>query len=246
MRYRAVVAYDGTDFLGWQSQSGRGRTVQETLSVAFSTVTRESVAVVGAGRTDSGVHADGQVIAFDLHGALDQLDRVERSVNGVLPADVAVRDLAPADPGFDPRRHATRRAYKYRIWNASVRWPTERRTSWHVPWRLDGEAMDAVARVFVGQHDFASFQGADKIPRPSVRRVDRSELVRDGALLTYRIEANAFARHMVRNIVGQLVEAGQGRCSVDDVRAILAARDRGLAAPPAPPEGLFLEWVRYE
>ena len=246
MRYRALVAYDGTDFLGWQSQSGNGRTVQETLSDGFSRVLREPVIVAGAGRTDSGVHASGQVIAFDTEVAFDEIDRVQRSVNGVLPDDVSVRELAKAASDFDPRRQAVRRAYRYRIWNAPVRSPVERRTSWHVPWALDRDAMAAAARIFIGQHDFASFQGADKIPRPSVRKVERSELVSDGPLVTYWIEANAFARHMVRNIVGQLIEVGAGRCTAGDVDGILAARDRTRAAPPAPPEGLFLEWVRYE
>ncbi len=246
MRYRALVAYDGTDFVGWQTQRGRGRTVQETLARAFETVLRESVGIVGAGRPDTGVHATGQVIAFDTSRPLVDFATVERSVNAILDEDVAVRQLEPVTDEFDPRRHAVQRAYRYRIWNEVARSPTERRTSWHVPWPLDLDAMADAARVFVGQHDFASFQGADKIERPSVRRVDRSEVVRDGPLLTYWIEANAYARHMVRNIMGQVVEVGQGRCTVEDVRTILAARDRGRAAPPAPPQGLFLEWVRYE
>ena len=106
--------------------------------------------------------------------------------------------------------------------------------------------MTEAAQVFVGRHDFASFQGSDRIERPSVRRVGRSEPVRDGPLITYWIEANAYARHMVRNIVGQLVDVGRGRCTVDELRAILDARDRTKAAAPAPPQGLFLEWVRYE
>lgn len=245
MRYRATVAYDGTDFLGWQSQAGKARTVQETLVDAISTVAREPVRIFGAGRTDTGVHANGQVIAFDLENSLD-LSTVLRSLNGVLPDDIAIRELSEAAPDFDPRRHAKQRAYKYRIWNAPVRSPTERHTSWHVPWALDAEVLQKAAAVFVGQHDFASFQGADKIDRPSIRRVDRSEVVSDGPILTYWIEANAYARHMVRNIVGQVVEAGQGRCTVADVEKILEARDRGKAAPPAPPQGLYLEWVRYE
>ncbi len=246
MRYRALVAYDGTDFVGWQTQRGRGRTVQQTLAEAFATALREPVRIVGAGRTDTGVHATGQVIAFDVSRAPSDVAAVERSVNGILADDVAVRQLERAVDDFDPRRDAIQRAYKYRIWNAPVRSPTERRTSWHVRWPLDVEAMEAAARVFVGQHDFASFQGADKIERPSVRRVDRSEIVREGEWLTYRIEANAYARHMVRNIVGQVVEVGQGRCTADEVAEILRACDRQRAAPPAPPQGLFLEWVRYE
>ena len=245
MRYRARVAYDGTDFLGWQTQSGRGRTVQEALNRAFSTVLRGPIEVEGAGRTDSGVHATGQVIAFDANTELSEA-RIVRSVNALLPDDVAVRGLEVVGEGFDPRRHAVRRAYLYRIWNAPERSPVERRTSWHVPWKLDLDRLQAAAQQFVGIHDFASFQGADKIPRPSIREVERSGFEADGALLTYRIEANAFARHMVRNIVGQLVEVGQARCSLEQLGEILAACDRTRASAPAPPEGLFLERVDYE
>jgi len=245
VRYRAVVAYDGTEFQGWQSQSGRGPTVQEALSKAFSTIVREPVHVVGAGRTDAGVHARGQVIAFDVEAELEEVRRIERSVNAVLPEAVAVRDLERASADFDPRRHAVRRAYQYRIWNDPVRCPFERRVAWHVETPLDHEAMHEAAQLFLGQHDFASYQGADKIDRPSVRRVERSEVARHGSLVTYWIEANAFARHMVRNIVGHLAEVGRGRSSCAQVAEILAALDRRIAPPPAPPEGLFLEWVRY-
>ncbi len=246
MRYRALVAYDGTLFAGWQSQRDKARTVQETLSQAFSTVLRTPVNVVGAGRTDTGVHARGQVLCFDVETPIAALERVQRSVNGVLPEDVSIRELVATTPDFDPRRQAMRRAYRYCIWNAPVRSPLERRFSWHVPVALDVEAMEAAASRVVGEHDFASFQGADKMPRPSIRRVESSGFSRDGERLSYWIEANAFARHMVRNLVGQLVEVGMGRCSVAEFEGILAARDRTRAAPPAPPQGLSLEWVRYE
>ncbi len=245
MRYRAVVAYDGTDFLGWQIQRGNGRTVQECLCEVFSMVVRARVRVDGAGRTDTGVHANGQVVSFDTNAALD-VEAVQKSVNGILPKDIAVRELELAAPDFDPRRQAVRRAYKYRMWNARIPSPVELRTSWHVRWPLDLEAMRAAAAVFVGENDFASFQGSDRFERASIRRVARSELLGDGAELTYWIEANAYARHMVRNLVGQIVEVGRGRCTVEEVRAVLAARDRQRAAAPAPPQGLFLEWVRYE
>jgi len=257
MRLRGTLAYDGTGYRGWQAQGGTGPTLQETVERAVSIVFRQPIRVAAAGRTDTGVHARGQVIAFDVvqaeaesaeparvapHGALG---RLLRSINAVLPSDIALLDLAAAAADFDPRRAALLRCYQYRIWNARTRSPFELRTAWHVPEPLDDRDMGAAAAALVGERDFASFQGADHVPRASVRRVARSEIERAGALISYWIEANAFARHMVRNIVGQLVEIGLGRAAPQRIAELLALRDRRAAAPPAPPEGLFLEWVRY-
>lgn len=256
MRYRALVAYDGTAYQGWQAQPS-GTTVQQTIERALATVLREPVRIVAAGRTDAGVHAWGQVIAFDAGIALSsapaegdvagrsQLARVLRSVNAVLPEDVALRTLEIAEPSFDPRHDAVQRGYRYRIWNAEVRSPFERTRAWHVRERLDDAAMGEAALLFVGEHDFASFQGADDVPRPSVRTVTRSELRRCDEVLEYVIEANSFARHMVRNIVGMLIDIGRGRIPPTTAAALLAACDRRLAPAPAPPQGLCLEWVRY-
>jgi len=256
VRYRAVVAYDGTRYQGWQAQRS-GPTIQQTIEAALATVLREPIRIVAAGRTDAGVHARGQVIAFDATVCLaadgaagdprppSPLARTLRSVNAVLPEDIALRSLAPADPAFDPRHDAIQRAYRYRIWNDEVRSPFELRRAWHVREPLDAGAMGEAAALLIGEHDFASFQGADDTPRASVRNVRRSEVARDGELVSYAIEANSFARHMVRNIVGQLVEVGRGRARVAAMAALLAARDRRLAPAPAPPHGLCLEWVRY-
>jgi tRNA pseudouridine38-40 synthase len=250
VRYRAIVAYDGTAYLGWQSQAGK-RTLQDTVEHALGVVLRETVRVAAAGRTDAGVHARGQVIAFDVReGALDPTDasrlgRTLRSINGVLPSDVAFLELRPAAAGFDPRAEAVLRAYRYRIWNAPVRSPFELRYAWHVREPLETRAMEEAAGGLAGEHDFASFQGADNVPRPSVRRVMRSVVKRDLDLLCYEVEANSFARHMVRNIVGALVEVGRGNLSPAAIASLLSARDRRSAPPPAPPNGLCLEWVRY-
>ena len=256
MRYRAVVAYDGTAYQGWQAQPS-GATVQQTIESALSTVLREPVRIVAAGRTDAGVHARGQVIAFDANAELSAecaagdgpmyspLARTLRSVNAVLPEDVVLRTLEIADPAFDPRHDAVQRGYRYRIWNAEVRSPFERGRSWHVRERLDDAAMREAAACFTGEKDFASFQGADDVPRPSVRTVTRSELRRADEVLEYVVEANSFARHMVRNVVGLLVEIGRGRLPASTAATLLEACDRRLAPAPAPPQGLCLEWVRY-
>jgi tRNA pseudouridine38-40 synthase len=256
VRYRAIVAYDGTAYQGWQAQPS-GATVQQIIEAALSTVLREPVRIVAAGRTDAGVHARGQVIAFDAAieltadplatdpGGRSSLARMLRSVNAVLPDDVVLRTLEVAAPGFDPRHDAVQRGYRYRIWNAEVRSPFERQRAWHVRDPLDDAAMRAATALLLGEHDFASFQGADDVPRSSVRIVSRSELHRDEEILEYVIEANSFARHMVRNIVGLVVEIGRGRLPASTVAALLEACDRRLAPAPAPPLGLCLEWVRY-
>jgi len=256
VRYRAVVAYDGTAYQGWQAQRA-GPTIQQTIESALATVLREPIRIAAAGRTDAGVHARGQVIAFDAVASLDAaadpadaraitpLARVLRSVNAVLPDDIALFSLDAAVLDFDPRRDAIQRAYCYRIWNTEVRSPFERRAAWHVRDPLDVVAMDDAASGLVGENDFTSFQGADHVPRASVRRVTRSEVTRAGDVITFAIEANSFARHMVRNLVGQLVEIGRGRVPVAAMAALLAARDRRIAPAPAPPQGLCLEWIRY-
>lgn len=258
MRLRATIAYDGTDFLGWQSQAGHGPTVQEAIERALSTVLRRDVRVQAAGRTDTGVHATGQVIAFDVDGTpfpadavadpagRAPLDLLLRSANAVLPGSIVVRDLRAARPDFSPRHDAVRRAYRYRIWNSPVRSPFEARLAWQVREPLDDTAMATGAEALPGEHDFASFQGADNVPRTSVRRVESCEVVREEERIEVRIVANAFVRHMVRNLVGELVEIGLGRRPPSDVARLIAARDRRLAPAPAPPLGLFLERVDYE
>lgn len=246
MRWRAQVAYDGSDFVGWQTQNGRGNTVQESLERVLATVLREKVRIHGSGRTDTGVHARGQVVAFDTVEAIEDLRGTVYSVNALLPDSVAMSALGPAPDAFDPRRDAVRRTYRYRIWNAEEPSPFEVRTAWHVHEALDVSAMQLAADAIVGLHDFASFQAADKIERSSVREVMVAQVVRKADLVEFEITANAFCRGMVRNLTGQLVEVGRGRVPASGMRGILAARDRGCAAAAAPPQGLFLEKVEYE
>jgi tRNA pseudouridine38-40 synthase len=245
MRWRAVVAYDGTGFVGWQTQSGNGRTVQEELEGCLSTVLREEIHVEAAGRTDTGVHARGQVIAFDLAESIEDVPRALHSINSILSSEVRVYELRQADPDFDPRRHAVRRTYRYRIWNAPFSSPFEVRTSWHVRELLEIDSMREAARALPGRHDFFSFQTADNIVRPSVRELMVAEVHRELSLVEVEITANAFCRGMVRNLVGQLVEIGRGRAPVSSMAGLLAEQDRSHAAPAAPPRGLFLERVDY-
>jgi tRNA pseudouridine38-40 synthase len=246
VQLRLTVEYEGTRYLGWQPQPG-GPTVQGELERALAVVLREPVRVRGAGRTDAGVHAAGQVAAVPLAQAPGDLGRLRRSLNALLPDDVAVRDVALVDDAFDPRRHARSRVYAYRIFNAPAPSPFWRRWAWHVPLPLATDAMAAAARLLEGEHDFAAFRGADarETPRSTVRRVLASAMHDEPPLLVYRVEATAFLKHMVRNVVGTLVEVGSGVRSPQSVAEVLAGRDRTRAGATAPPHGLTLVEVRY-
>jgi len=245
MQLRLTVEYEGTAYRGWQLQPD-GPTVQAVLEQALSTALRERVRVRGAGRTDAGVHACGQIAAVWVREVPADLERLQKSLNALTPDDVAVRDITVVDDAFDPRRHARSRVYEYRIWNVAAPSPFWRRHAWHVPSQLDVAAMDEAARVLEGEHDFASFRAADAEPlRSTVRRVLESSLRVDGRLLVYRVEATAFLKHMVRNVVGTLVEVGRGERVAGTFRELLAVRDRTRAGATAPAHGLVLVNVRY-
>lgn len=243
MHYRLVVEYDGTALHGWQIQPG-ARTVQGELENAVARLFGAPSRVTAAGRTDSGVHASGQVVSFRAERGLPP-EVVCRALNAHIADDVAVRQVDVVDDGFDPRRHARSRRYVYRVWNRRVPSPFWRRYAWHVPQPLDVEAMASAAAALLGEHDFTSFRAAGCDAAHPIRRVLQSAVSRsDDALVRYEIEATAFLRHMVRNIVGTLVEVGLGRRSAD-LAQLLAARDRSLAAATAPAAGLCLVEVRY-
>jgi tRNA pseudouridine38-40 synthase len=220
--------------------------VQGVLERALAVALREPVRVRAAGRTDTGVHACGQVVAVPVSSPPEDLGRLVRSLNALTPDDVAVRAASLVDDAFDPRRHARSRLYEYRI--LATRTPSAfwHRYAWHHLVPLDAGAMATAAAALVGEHDFSAFRGADAEPILStVRRVLVSEICRDGELLVYRIEATAFLKHMVRNIVGTLVEIGRGERLPGAMAEILAGRDRRRAGETAPPHGLVLVAVRY-
>lgn len=243
MRIRLTLEYDGAQYSGWQLQSGQD-SIQARLESALAKIFGENVRVRGAGRTDAGVHARGQVAAFDLPRPFAPLD-LRRALNASLPPDIAVIDACEAPADFDPRRHARLRIYEYRVLNQECRSAFEYRYAWPVREALDLAAMNAAARVFLGAHDFAAFRTMGSEEKTTTRRVDASEWRREGAIFTYRIEATAFLRHMVRTMVAAMVEVGRGRRSVTDVARLLASCDRALSPASAPACGLFLMEVRY-
>jgi tRNA pseudouridine38-40 synthase len=242
MRVRAVVAYDGTEYSGFQRQAN-APSVQAVLEAALAQVTRETATVLAAGRTDAGVHAVGQVIAFDTawrHG----LDDLRRALNAVLPTAIAVLEMAEATPGFHPRYAARSRRYRYTIYNAPVRSPLARHYSLHVAEPLDVTALRQAAQYLIGDHDFAAF-GQPPQGESTVRQVLVAEWGGVPPLLIFDIEANAFLYRMVRSIVGTLLLVGRGEMSTEEFAAVLASRDRGRAGPTAPSHGLCLMEVTY-
>ena len=242
MQYRLIIEYDGTDFHGWQIQPG-ARTVQETLEDGLARLLGHPTRVAAAGRTDAGVHASGQVVCFGSERDIAAAT-LRRALNALTPPDLTVRSAELVPDDFDPRRAARSRRYAYCIWNRREPSPFWRRYAWHVRWALDLEAMQGAAAQLVGEHDFSSFRASGCEAAHPIRQVLCSELARRGDLLVYTIEANAFLRHMVRNIVGTLVEVGSAR-RLTDVAALLAARDRTMAAATAPALGLCLTEVCY-
>jgi tRNA pseudouridine38-40 synthase len=244
--YRVTLAYDGTDFLGWQLQRpGGGRTVQGVLEDALGRLSGgERVAVAGAGRTDAGVHALGQVAAFSLPRDLEP-GAVQHALNALLPADVRVLDAAPAPPGFHPRKSAVSKLYRYELDCGGVQAPQRRRFAGFSPRTLDEVAVARVAALYLGRHDFASLASSGGSVKTAVRTVTRSEAAFTGSTLVYETEADGFLRRMVRSMVGGLIEAGRGACTPEDLAGALEARDRRAWPAPAPACGLTLVRVQY-
>ncbi len=248
MRVKARVAYDGTGYSGFQWQSN-APTIQAELERALQHLIGTFTRIVAAGRTDAGVHAEGQIIAFDTEWR-HPLPALMRGMNALLPTQIAVLEMTQAPDSFHPRFDARRRWYRYTIYHAPVRHPLAARVSLHVHRALDVPAMQQAASVLVGQHDFKSF-GSPPQGENSVREVFRAEWTEGatwgaGRWLYFDIEANAFLRRMVRMIVGTLLRVGYGGLSPESVRDILEARDRQLAGPAVSPHGLSLRAVAYE
>lgn len=243
MRLRAKIEYDGSAYQGFQKQLERP-TIQGELERAIESISGNSATIIGAGRTDSGVHALGQVISFELswrHG----LSALQRAINANLPDDIAVRSMAEVDDSFHPRYSAKGRWYRYTIYNEPVRSPLRRRRSWHVKRPLDVMSMDQAASYIVGKHDFATFGKPPKGDN-TVREVFRANWRRDNDVINFDIEANAFLYRMVRSLVGTFKAVGEGAWTVEEFIVAMAACDRNHAGQTAPACGLCLMSVTYE
>jgi len=245
-KLRVDLEYEGTRYHGWQYQSGV-ITIQQVLEEALGRILGEACRVMAAGRTDAGVHAFGQVCHLVTAHTLD-VGSLHRALNSLLPEDIVVKAVREVPETFHARRSALAKRYEYWILNDPVPSALHQRFCWHVRTPLDTGSMKGAARSLVGEHDFSSFQasGCDSAGDP-VREVGliQVEMVH-GRFIRIAVEARSFLRHMVRNIVGTLVEVGLGRLSEGAVARILEARDRKLAGRTAPAKGLFLQWIRYE
>jgi tRNA pseudouridine38-40 synthase len=241
--YRMLVAYDGGPFHGFARQPGL-KTVQGEIEAGLSKVLREPVTTSGAGRTDAGVHALGQVMSFRRGEAIADRAAVARAVNAMAGPAVAVLELELASEGFDARFSAVARTYEYMILTRPVHDPFSRNTAWHHPGPLDVAAMARAGSALVGEHDFRSFARVEEGQGP-VRTIELLEAQREGDIVVVRVRANSFLQQMVRSIVGTLVKVGEGRVGSGSMGEILEARDRAAAGPVAPPHGLFLVSVDY-
>jgi tRNA pseudouridine38-40 synthase len=243
-RYKLTIEYDGTPFAGWQWQDD-APSVQRALTDAITAFCGHDVKVAGAGRTDAGVHALGQVAHVDL--AKDwRADRVRDAVNAHLrPHPVAVLSAEKAADGFDARFSAKKRHYFYRIVNRRPDLALERERAWRVPRRLDVEAMHAAAHRLIGKHDFTTFRSTECQAKSPLKTLDLLDVTRAGDEVHINTSARSFLHNQVRSMVGSLVLVGDGKWSADDLGAALAARNRAACAPVAPPEGLYLVRVDY-
>ncbi len=242
--YRLTLAYDGTRYRGWQRLDGTAMTVQGRVELALSEIFETKIEIDGSGRTDAGVHATGQVASF--HAPRRPTQTVLQRLRQLLPGDIGAMALEEASERFHARLNATEKTYVYRVWNSAQPDVFERRYRTQVRQRLDLTAMEQGAALLLGTHDFRSFCANKQLKKSSVRTLKRLELTRDGDELRFCLTADGFLYHMVRIIVGTLLEIGQGKRPAEDIGRILEARCREAAGETAPAKGLCLTEVRYE
>jgi tRNA pseudouridine38-40 synthase len=243
-RYKILIEYDGTPFAGWQCQADAS-TVQGEIEIAIGKLTGENVTIQGAGRTDAGVHALGQVAHFDL-GKVVETDTVRDGLNAHLrPHPIAVLAAERVADDFNARMSARQRHYLYRIVNRRSDLALDRLRAWRVVRRLDERAMHGAAQRLVGHHDFTTFRSTECQAKSPMRTLDRLAVTREGDVLNIEVSARSFLHNQVRSMVGSLALVGDAKWSADDLAAALAARDRTACAPVAPPQGLYLVKVDY-
>ena len=244
-RYRLIIEYDGAAYSGWQRQDN-GPSIQNTLEAAASALDEAPVLVIGAGRTDAGVHATGQVAHLDLVKPI-RADKVRDAINAHLrPHPIAVLEAFDADPEFHARFDATSRSYLYRIVNRRADLALDRTRAWRLAAPLDAGLMHEAAQALVGRHDFTTFRDANCQADTPVKTLTSISVARQGEEIAVRTSARSFLHRQVRSMVGSLVEVGRGRESVGWIAEILAAKDRTKCSPVAPADGLYLTGVSYE
>jgi tRNA pseudouridine38-40 synthase len=246
---KLLLAYDGTDFSGWQVQPGAA-TIQGTLASAIGRLTGEKVLPQGSGRTDAGVHALAQVATFALDSPIPA-ENLAQALNDILPPSIRVLEAAEVAPEVHARKSARAKTYRYRMYRGNICPPFLARYVWHYPYPLDAAAMARAAELVAGEHDFTSFaavdaeEGRENRPGSNIRRIFASHWERAGEEFIYTVRGDGFLHHMVRNLVGTFVLAGKGTLAPSDMSRILQARDRSAAGATAPASGLYLVGVEY-
>ena len=243
---KLVLEYNGSMFFGFQKQPGRP-TIQEVLEKALSGFFARKMKIAAAsGRTDTGVHAEGQVVNFKISSD-HELKRIQKGLNALLPPPVVIKEIEEVPPDFHARYGVRSKAYEYRIWNHPCRSPLIAGRAFHVPIPLCVTKMRQAARAFLGKHDFKSFTSVSAMKKGNscVRTIKRFQIKKQGYLIRMRVEANGFLYHMIRNMAGTLLEVGRGKRMAEDIAVILKAKDRRLAGMTAPSEGLTLIRVTY-
>lgn len=241
-RIMLTVAYDGTNYHGWQRQPN-GETIESVLNRCLSGLLQEETEVIGASRTDSGVHALCNVAVFDTNTNIPP-DRLAYALNARLPADIKIQGSKEVDTAFHPRHCDSRKTYEYRIYHAEFPMPTERLYAHFSYTHYDVERMKEAARYFVGTHDFKSFCSTDSQAENTVRQMEQAEVEKNGNLIVFRVAGRGFLYNMVRIMAGTLMEVGRGNLEPEDVKRILEAKNRSAAGPTAPACGLTL--IKYE
>ena len=242
------VAYDGTNYNGFQRQNPPSVAIQNILEDKLEKIFGDKIEMTASGRTDAGVHALGQVVNFFTNGRIE-VEKIPLAARGILPPDIVVKRAWEVDKNFSALHSAKSKIYVYKIQRGATVNPFVERFSWHIPYNLDVDEMNAALSLIVGEHDFSTFKAASKVQRNPVRKVFSAEIFPEeifcADILTIKIHANGFLYHMARNIVAAAVAVGRGRLSVDDFEKIFVARDRNLAPPTAPAQGLCLQEVFY-
>lgn len=241
---KCIVTYEGTRYQGWQRQESSDNTIQGKLEQLISRMCEEKIEIQGSGRTDAGVHALGQVINFHTHSEMC-VEKMLAYMNQYLPEDIAVVEIEEVSDRFHSRLNAKGKQYSYRVWNSSVPNVFWRRYTHMVEQPLDVNAMRTASRYLLGEHDFKSFTSTKKGKKSTVRNIDSIDILQEGDMLTFTFKGNGFLYHMIRILMGTLLEVGMGERSVDSIPQIIAAKDREQAGALVPGKGLVLEQVFY-
>ena len=243
MRVKMIVAYDGTNYCGWQIQPN-GITIEQVLNEHLSRLLKEDIKVTGASRTDAGVHSLGNVCMFDTNTRMPA-EKISYALNQKLPEDIVVVDSCEVSDDFHPRFSKSRKTYEYRILNARFRNPTRRLDTYFYHYPLDTEKMSEAAKYLIGEHDFASFCSANSQAQTTVRTIYDCTVSKVGDIITIRVTGNGFLYNMVRILSGTLLSVGLGQIPASQIPAIIEGKSRPLAGPTLPPCGLFLTDVTY-